>query len=298
MQAVNDIMKYVTDDINKYEGILRPVKASLFERLTTKDKSVSRLHPNPADEFSMPEIGPSMRVISQYEQTLKHCMLHDLPIFDERVIVEKTEPNGYMILNGHHRWAAALRMGVPKIRVELVNLTHDNEIRTVLENSSNTKRATFELEEVVLASEGENSEPLKFPYSKLYKEPMRLGISTLMLELKARGYDIWVFTSGYYSQKYLHKYFEAHGVQVTGVVNGIRRDQKNHAKRHETFKEEFRKKYQMSIIMLRDSVIYTNSIIKDYEILDIDRTRVGATKEIIAALDEIESRYENSLLED
>ncbi|MBP3241914.1 MAG: ParB N-terminal domain-containing protein [Oribacterium sp.] len=31
------------------------------------------------------------------------------------IIVEKMYPDGYMILNGHHRWAAATRLGLKKV---------------------------------------------------------------------------------------------------------------------------------------------------------------------------------------
>ena len=31
--------------------------------------------------------------------------------WEEPLIVEKVHPEGYMLLNGHHRWAAALKTG-------------------------------------------------------------------------------------------------------------------------------------------------------------------------------------------
>ena len=46
-------------------------------------------------------------------------------IVNEPIPVEKMYPEGYMILNGHHRWAAALRLGQPEIPVKIVNLTHE-----------------------------------------------------------------------------------------------------------------------------------------------------------------------------
>ena len=44
-----------------------------------------------------------------------------MDIFDEPVIVHKMQPDGYLILNGHHRWAAALKTGLDKIRAEIIN---------------------------------------------------------------------------------------------------------------------------------------------------------------------------------
>jgi len=70
----------------------------------------SKLHPNLEDEFCDPNIGPSHRIISEYE---KQYMDGDQRAGDyfhfcsEPVVVQKMYPDGYMILNGHHRWAAA-----------------------------------------------------------------------------------------------------------------------------------------------------------------------------------------------
>ena len=45
----------------------------------------------------------------------------DEDVFPEPVIVHKMKPDGYMILNGHHRWAAALKTGLSKLRIEITN---------------------------------------------------------------------------------------------------------------------------------------------------------------------------------
>ena len=72
----------------------------------------------------------------------------DQSIMDDPITVEKVHPDGYMILNGHHRWAAAMRVGIKMIPVKIVNLTNEVDIEKMLRASNNDKRATLDLDEV------------------------------------------------------------------------------------------------------------------------------------------------------
>ena len=57
-------------------------------------------------------------IISRYEHD--YLLLKDNPLnaesiaggISEPIIVQRTKPEGYMILNGHHRWAAAVQTGM------------------------------------------------------------------------------------------------------------------------------------------------------------------------------------------
>ncbi|WP_022760235.1 ParB/RepB/Spo0J family partition protein [Butyrivibrio sp. AD3002] len=60
--------------------------------------------------------------------------------FSEPIVVEKVSPDGYLILNGHHRWAAARNAGLQNVPVEIVNLTQEDDIRKMLKNSDRQKR--------------------------------------------------------------------------------------------------------------------------------------------------------------
>ena len=52
---------FIADQIKKYKGISLPLKAGMLERMVTKTLPVEYLHPNPADEFCLPQIGPTVR---------------------------------------------------------------------------------------------------------------------------------------------------------------------------------------------------------------------------------------------
>lgn len=70
----------------------------------------------------------------------------------EPLTIEKLYPHGYLLLNGHHRWAAAMRVGLRRVPVEIVNLAQESDIKKILENSKHNKRVTLDLDEVVFKS--------------------------------------------------------------------------------------------------------------------------------------------------
>lgn len=111
----------VREDLASTEGKRKLVKASLFERLVVRSLSPEEMHVNPDDEFADPAVGPNDRIINEYVHEIPTLIRFDQPVFSSPVMVAKMESDGYMILNGHHRWAAALKSGLSKIRAAVTN---------------------------------------------------------------------------------------------------------------------------------------------------------------------------------
>ena len=219
-----DFNKFIADEMSKYKGVCFPVKSGVLPRMFVHSMRCTKMHPNPIDEFCKPEIGPSYRIISEYEEKIRHYFKHPHEeLFDgEPVVVEKMHPEDYIIINGHHRWAAAIRMGMKKIPVKIVNLTHEEDIKRMIEKGKNDKRVTFDLDEVILGftDEGELEKTLPFPLNKEYKERIRKGVPALFHFLSEHDYDIWVFTSKFYSMDYLRNLFRKYHVHIDGLVTG------------------------------------------------------------------------------
>ncbi|MCR4604627.1 MAG: ParB N-terminal domain-containing protein [Eubacterium sp.] len=118
----NSFMKRMQEDIKRYNDHRNTIRVSLIERLTVKKIDPNELHPNPDDEFTFVNIGPSERIVEGYAQEARMRQMRNLPIFEEPILIQKMEFNNeYIILNGHHRWAAALKAKIPKVRVSIVN---------------------------------------------------------------------------------------------------------------------------------------------------------------------------------
>ena len=260
--------EFLAKEINQYKGITVPVKANLLQRIFVRKIRWQKLHPNPSDEFCDPQIGPNYGIISQYEETIRNLMRHaQHNFFDEALIVERMHPDGYMILNGHHRWAAAIKMGVPRIPARIVNLTRAADVQEMLKNARHNKRVTLDLDEVVFLNNGDDAaeKALPFPFNKLYTERLRRGVPALFHSIKKQGYDIWVYTARYYSPEYIQKLFRHYRVRIDGVVTGTARK----AQASKTEKKELEaliaNKYPQTIHIDSQSLLSINSTTKEYE---------------------------------
>ena len=85
-------------------------------------------------------------------------------------------------------------------------------------------RVSFDLDEVLFVSpKTHKTEPgLRFPLNKIYKERLRLGTPDLIRELQKLGYEVWIYTSSFRSERYIKSLFGHYGVKLDGIVNGSR----------------------------------------------------------------------------
>ncbi|MBQ6359256.1 MAG: ParB N-terminal domain-containing protein [Clostridia bacterium] len=217
--------EFIASEVKKYKGVYVPVKAGILQRALIRWAPCASLHPNPDDEFCSPKVGPNYQIISEYMYSFRLERQSSKQYCEEPLIVEKIRPDGYMILNGHHRWAAALQLGFRRIPIEVVDLTQEMDIRNILQYSEHDKRVTLDLDEVVFRPEGDDpaEKPLPFPLRNIYKQRLRLGIPALFHYLNKKGYDIWVYSAGYYSADYIQRLFRKYGVHVNGAVTGTGR---------------------------------------------------------------------------
>lgn len=89
---------------------------------------------------------------------------------------------------------------------------------------TNRMRVSFDLDEVLFVSpKTHKTEPaLVFPLNKIFIERLRLGTPELINKLQAMGYEVWVYTSSFRSERYIRTLFRLYGVHFDGIVNGNR----------------------------------------------------------------------------
>ena len=140
--AKTEFDRFLEEDLKKCRGIYYPVKTGFLRRMLTKKAEIRSLHPNPEDEFCDPEIGPNYRIISEYQEQFAHALGTSDSFWEgDPIFVERLYPDGYRILNGHHRWAAAMRLGRKSIPIRIVNMAHEEDVKRVLESSRNSRRS-------------------------------------------------------------------------------------------------------------------------------------------------------------
>ena len=126
MAYLDSFMKRVQEDVAKYGEKRSVVRASIVDILTVKKLSPDQMHANPDDDFSNPKVGPNEEIVDKYIEEAQQNMMSGMTSFEEPIMVAKMEQGDYMIGNGHHRWAAAVKLGLDKVRVVVVNPGWEN----------------------------------------------------------------------------------------------------------------------------------------------------------------------------
>ena len=287
--------EYLAEEIAKYKGVAVPVKSGLLRRALVRQIDPKKLHPNPSDEFCDPKIGPSYEIIGKYEQAIRETKFHanDHPI-EENLVVQRMHPDGYMILNGHHRWAAALRFHLKKVPIEIVNETQFADFKEMVKGAKNDKRIALDLDEVVFVSDQdpEAEKKLAFPFNKIYKERLKRGIPALFYFLKNNHYDIWVYSANYYGMDYIRNLFKLYHVQLDGIVTGAALNRRSDEATRKQMKELLDNKYQQSIHLDNEGLTVVNNVTKDFEDYKLSGSAATWSQEvmdIIGALNKHES---------
>ncbi|MBQ7274767.1 MAG: ParB-like nuclease domain-containing protein [Clostridiales bacterium] len=259
--AKTEFEKKIYDDVQKQKGTSFTVKASLLERLLVRKTACSNLHPNAEDEFTFENVGPSMRIIGEYEEKFRYNQRHNQPIFDDALIVEKLHPKGYLLLNGHHRWAAAMRCQIKKVPIKIVNLAQDSDIKKILENSKHDKRVTLDLDEVIFRSDNDKYVEAvpKFRLIK-FKKKLKLGVPALFHYLSKHGYDIWVYSAQYYSIDDIQRFFRAYSVHVDGIITGTEKRKASNAASAVQREKMIAAKYKQTLHIDNDMVLMTGDV--------------------------------------
>ena len=210
--------------------------------------------------------------------------------FEEPLTVEKIRPDGYLLLNRHHRWAAAMRMGVRRVPIHIVNLTQTADIQKMLQNAKHDKSVALDLDEVVFASGREMAmeKALPFPARRVYKERLRYGIPALFRFFKSHGYDIWVYTAQYYSMEYIQHLFKWYGVKIDNIVTGILRKNRDDAEVRKRMQAQVVNRYSYMIHLDANSIMRVNSSVKSYE----DYSPTGNSQTWSREIMEIVERFE------
>lgn len=291
--AKTQLAEYVEKDLEKQKGVSIPVHASLIERLLVKKTACTNLHPNAEDEFSIPTVGPSYRIIGEYETKFREALRMERRPFDEPLTVEKLRPHGYLLLNGHHRWAAAMRCNIKKVPIKIINCATESDIKTILEKSQHDKRVAIDLDEVIFRSPDYKyleKKAFTFPFSLRFKQRIRLGIPALFYYLVKHGYDIWVYAADFYSIDDIQKFFKAYSVHVDGIITGVGKAEQYNSENVERMRKLINNRYQMTLHIDNEAILETHNNTKDFSEYEIKASEEEWSKKAIALIEEIEKR--------
>lgn len=94
-------------------------------------------------------------------------------------------------------------------------------------------RISFDLDEVLFVDPNtfEIEDPPRFPLDRIYRERLRKGTVRLIHTLQEEGFEAWVYTSSFRSEKYIRSLFRCYGIRFDGIINAqrhLREVQKGH----------------------------------------------------------------------
>ena len=156
-------------------------------------------------------------------------------------------------------------------------------------------RISFDLDEVLFVSpETHKTESgLIFPFNRIYRERLRLDTPELINTLQSLGYEVWVYTSSFRSEKYIRRLFWHYGIRFDGIVNGdrhlreVQRDQKT------ILPQKLPNRYRISLHVDDETVICTLGRQYGFRTYQLDAQDDDWKEKIIARADEVKKLIAN-----
>ena len=118
-------------------------------------------------------------------------------------------------------------------------------------------RVSFDLDEVLFVSpKTHKTEPsLSFPLNRIFRERLRLGTPELIRSLQKLGYEVWVYTSSFRSERYIRWLFRLYGVHFDGIINGKRHLKEVQRDRKIILPQKLPNRYRISLHIDDEEVI-------------------------------------------
>lgn len=124
-------------------------------------------------------------------------------------------------------------------------------------NAQKKMRVSFDLDEVLFVSPltHKTEPPLGFPFGQMYRERLRRGTPELINRLQEMGYEVWVYTSSFRTERYIRSLFRHYGIRFDGIVNGDRHLREVQRNSSQTLPQKMPSRYRISLHVDDESVI-------------------------------------------
>lgn len=153
-------------------------------------------------------------------------------------------------------------------------------------------RVSFDLDEVLFVNpETHKTEPrLPFPFYLVFRERVRFGTARLIPRLQDLGFDVWIYTSSYRSERYIRTLFRLYGVHLDDIVNAQRHEREVQAGRRETLPQKMPSRYRITLHIDDEAVIMTAGQAYGFEVFQLNAQDDDWEQKIIDRLLEIQKR--------
>lgn len=163
-------------------------------------------------------------------------------------------------------------------------------------------RISFDLDDVLFVSpKTYETEPApRFPYDRLFPERLRKGTPELIHTLQERGFEVWIYTSSFRSERYLRRLFRLYGIRFDEIVNGERHKKEVQRDRKERLPMKLPNFYRIDLHVDDEKSVRDNALRYGYRVMRVMEPdehwmeRVLREAERIYRLEQIKMAQENS----
>ena len=150
-------------------------------------------------------------------------------------------------------------------------------------------RVSFDLDEVLFVSpETHKTEPPPFfPMNMIFRERLRLGTPELIRRLQEMGYEVWVYTSSFRSERYITFLFRLYGIRFDGIVNGNRHLKEVQRNNRTVLPQKMPSHYRISLHIDDETVICSMGPRYGFRTYRLDAQDDDWQEKIIARAEEI-----------
>ena len=150
-------------------------------------------------------------------------------------------------------------------------------------------RVSFDLDEVLFVSpETHKTEPPPFfPMNMIFRERLLLGTPELIRKLQKMGYEVWVYTSSFRSERYITCLFRLYGIRFDGIVNGNRHLKEVQRNNRTVLPQKMPSHYRISLHIDDETVICSMGPRYGFRTYRLDAQDDDWQEKIIARAEEI-----------
>lgn len=161
-----------------------------------------------------------------------------------------------------------------------------------IESTEEKIKISFDLDEVLFVSPATHkTEPmLPFPLNKIFIERVRLGAPKLIKELQARGYEVWIYTSSYRTERYIRTLFRCYGVKLHEVVNAQRHLKEVQRDKKETLPQKLPNRYRISLHIDDEEVVVSYGKAYGFDVFQLEAQDDDWEAKILDRMKKIEEK--------
>ncbi len=153
-------------------------------------------------------------------------------------------------------------------------------------------RVSFDLDEVLFVSPKthKTEAPLRFPFNRIYKERLRLGTVKLIHELHRQGFEVWVYTSSYRTERYIRNLFRHYGIRFDQIVNAQRHQREVQRDRKEILPQKMPNYYRITLHIDDENIVASYGRSYGFDVYQLNAQDDNWTEKILVRLEQIKKR--------